>query len=203
MLQAIFFSLFVRPFLTFFVGLRIAGAENLPKTDPFVMIANHTSHLDALTLLSLFPLSRLRNVRPCAAADYFESTKMVSWVSHTFLNILGIRRTNITRETHPVFLMKACLSRGESLILFPEGTRGSGEEISSFKTGIAHLIEEAPGIQILPVFLKNLNRSLPKGEFIPIPVFCDVRIGAPMTVQGSRQKIVRSLEEAVKALAEG
>lgn len=94
--QRLFFLLLVRPFLTLFIGLRVRGREHLPESGPFVLVANHASHLDTLSLLALFPLSRLRDVRPVAAADYFERTRLTALVSRTFFNILPIRRRERT-----------------------------------------------------------------------------------------------------------
>src|ERR1044072_5331391 len=105
--QMICFALVLRPFMPLFIGLRVRGREHLPKTDPFILVANHSSHLDTVSLLSLFPISRLRRLRPVAAADYFERNKMVSALSKTFFNILPIARKGITRNTSPLPQMEA------------------------------------------------------------------------------------------------
>lgn len=200
--QALFFLLFVRPFLLFFMGLRVQGREHLPRTRPFVLIANHTSHLDTLALLSLFPLRDLSGIRPVAAADYFERTRVLSWLSRTFFNILPIPRTNFTQENHPIERMKAALAEGQSLLLFPEGTRGSGDAPAHFRVGVAALAQAFPKCPLHPVYLKNLGRALPKGEFLPVPFFCEVRLGSPLHPRGEREEIVAELERAVLALRE-
>ncbi len=198
--QILFFAVVVRPFVTLFIGLRVRGRHNLPGRDPFILIANHSSHLDTVSLLSLFPLGRLRNVHPCAAADYFGRTRLISFVSHTFFNVLLVSRAKITPDTNPVPKMREALGRGESLILYPEGSRGSGETMAAFKTGIAHLLEEVPGVPVVPAYLVNMGRSLPKDEYLPVPFICEVRIGAPRVVHGTRKEVIDALERSVLEL---
>ncbi|HLG13006.1 MAG TPA: lysophospholipid acyltransferase family protein [Blastocatellia bacterium] len=198
--QMIFFALVVRPFMALFIGLRVRGREHLPASQPFILIANHSSHLDTISLLSLFPLTRLRRVRPVAAADYFERNAVVSFLARTLFNILPIARKNITPENNPLRVMSDALEAGCSLILFPEGTRGSGEEMGQFRAGVAHLLERKPDVVVVPAYLVNMGRSLPKGEFIPVPFFCEVRLGAPRVVSGSRREMIASLADAVREL---
>jgi 1-acyl-sn-glycerol-3-phosphate acyltransferase len=200
--QMMFFALAIKPFMALFIGLRVRGREHLAGTGPFILVANHSSHLDTMSLLSLFPLSKLRAVRPVAAADYFERNAFVSILTKTLFNILPIARKNITPENNPLRRMREAIAAGDSLIIFPEGTRGSGRELGEFRSGVAHLIEKVPGVPIVPAYLVNMGRSLPKGEFIPVPFFCEIRIGAPRVMIGTRQEITKALEGAVLELAE-
>lgn len=191
--------LLLRPFLNLFIGLRVHGREHLPDRDPFILIANHSSHLDTAALLSLFPVSRLRRIRPCAAADYFERTRALSVLSRALFNVLPIHR----RGVHPIRRMKEALDRGESLLLFPEGTRTRGPDMARFRPGIAFLAEQLPNVPIVPAYLHNLGRALPKGEFAPVPFFCEVRIGAPVALSGTRLEMLGTLRKAVEALRDG
>lgn len=200
--QILFYALAVKPFMALFIGLRVRGREHLAKSDPFILIANHSSHLDTISLLSLFPLTRLRRVRPVAAADYFERNAFVSLLTKTLFNILPIARKNITPDNNPLRRMREAIEAGESIIIFPEGTRGSGTEMGEFRSGVAHLIAKVPGVPVVPAYLVNMGRSLPKGEFIPVPFFCEIRIGEPRVLQGTRSEITRALETAVRELAE-
>jgi len=200
--QMILFALVVKPFMALFIGLRVRGRERIPRSGQFILIANHSSHLDTVSLLSLFKITRLRRVRPVAAADYFERNAIVSFLTKTIFNILPIARKDITAENHPVRRMQEALESGQSLILFPEGTRGSGGEVGPFRSGIAHLIEKMPAVPVVPAYLVNMGRSLPKGEFIPVPFFCEVRLGEPRLINGTRQEIIRALEAAVRELKE-
>src|ERR1700730_2637913 len=186
--QMVVFALAIKPFMALFIGLRVRGREHLIQSDPFILIANHSSHLDTISLLSLCPLNRLRRVRPVAAADYFERNALVSLLTRTLFNILPIARKNITSENNPLRRMRDAIEAGESLIIFPEGTRGSGSEIGEFRSGVAHLIEKMPGVTVVPAYLVNMGRSLPKGEFIPVPFFCEIRIGPPRVMTGSRRE---------------
>jgi 1-acyl-sn-glycerol-3-phosphate acyltransferase len=200
--QMIVFALTIKPFMALFIGLRVRGREHLAKSAPFILIANHSSHLDTISLLSLFPLRHLRSIRPVAAADYFERNAFVSLLTKTLFNILPIARKNITPENNPLRRMREAIEAGDSIIIFPEGTRGSGTEMGEFRSGVAHLIEKMPAVPVVPAYLVNKGRSLPKGEFIPVPFFCEIRIGAPRVLEGSRQEITRALEAAVRELAE-
>jgi 1-acyl-sn-glycerol-3-phosphate acyltransferase len=166
------------------------------------LIANHSSHLDTLALLSLFPLGRLRRIHPVAAADYFERNKVISLITRTACNILPIARRDITPENDPIPRIVECLRAGKSIILFPEGTRGTGTDIAPFRSGVARVLEHVPHVPVVPAYLVNMGRSLPKGEFIPVPFFCEVRLGMPLRPHGSRQEVMRTLEAAVRALQE-
>jgi 1-acyl-sn-glycerol-3-phosphate acyltransferase len=198
--QMLFFALVIRPFLALFIGLRVRGREHLPTAGSFILIANHSSHLDTVSLLSLFPLNRLRRIRPVAAADYFDRNKIISVLSRTLFNILPIVRKHITAENNPILQMRAALEAGDALIIFPEGTRVSGEEMGEFRSGVAHLLEKMPEACVFPAYLINMGRSLPKGEFIPVPFFCEIRLGKPLKIQGNRREITAVLEAAVRDL---
>ncbi len=198
----IFFLHVVRPFLALFIGLRVRGREHLPQSNPFILVANHSSHLDTVSLLSLFSVARLRHVRPVAAADYFERNLFISLLSKTLFNILPIARKNITPENNPLRRMQQAIESGQSLIVFPEGARGSGEELGQFRAGVAHLLERVDGLRVVPVYLVNMGRSLPKGEFLPVPFFCEIRIGPPLVLSGTRSEITAGLESAVKEMKE-
>lgn len=203
LLQRLFFLAIVRPFLTLFIGLKVRGREHLPARGPFLLVANHTSHLDTISLLALFPLGRLKEIRPVAAADYFDKNRVVSFLSRTFFNILPIvrKREDVTPENDPRKAMVAVLKAGSSLLIFPEGTRGtSPEEIGRFKSGVAYLVENVPGLPVVAAYLENMGRSLPKGAWIPVPFFCHVSIGPARAYTGSSAEIVAGIEAAVREL---
>lgn len=203
MVQELFFLLVVKPFMAIFIGLRIHGRQNLPKGHPFIMVANHSSHLDTLSLLSMFPLRDLPKIQPVAAEDYFNRNRFISFLTHQLFNILTIPRSGITKDNNPVKIMKMAIMEGKSLIIFPEGTRSQTGEIGRFRPGIAHLIKEASNLEVLPVFLANMGRSLPKGEYLPIPFFCEIVIGEALTLQGDKSELVHKLEDAVRELKLG
>lgn len=204
-LQRLFFLAIVRPFLTLFIGLKVRGREHLPEKGPFLLVANHSSHLDTVSLLALFPLGRLKEIRPVAAADYFDRNRIVSFATRTFFNILPIvrKREDVTPENDPRKAMVEALKAGSSLLIFPEGTRGtSPDEIGRFKSGVAYLVENVPGLPVVAAYLENMGRSLPKGAWIPVPFFCKVSIGSARTYGGSTPEIVAGIEAAVRELKE-
>lgn len=198
--RILFFCFIVKPLLSFILGMNLYGKHNLPKYRQFIMIANHNSHLDTAALLNLFPLSQLKRIHPVAAEDYFSSNALLFEFSKTCFNILPIPRTHITKSNNPIRRMCEVIEAGHSLIIFPEGSRGLPEEMAPFQTGIAHLIQKYPDIPIVPVYLKGMGRSLPKGEFILIPFFCDLIIGELLYVKGSKEEITHALEQSINEL---
>ncbi|MBF0505121.1 MAG: 1-acyl-sn-glycerol-3-phosphate acyltransferase [Candidatus Omnitrophica bacterium] len=197
LVRIIFFVLIVRPLLVFFIGLRVRGREHWPLEHPFIVIANHTSHLDAAALLAFFPLKDLRRVRPVAAADYFNSNKCIAFFSRIFFNILPIARKNIGRHQNPLDGLREALEHKETLIIFPEGTRSSSGEMGPFHTGIAHILKEFPQVPVIPVYMSNMYKALPKGEFILVPFICEVNIGKPLFLSGTKDEIVQTLRDSV------
>jgi len=198
--QVLFFLLVVRPLMALFIGLRVYGRQHLPRRHPYIIVANHSSHLDAVALLGLFPLKELKCVRPVAASDYFDVNGLRRFVSRTFFHIVPIRRKGISRHEDPLAPLEKVLRDGQSLIFFPEGTRSMTGDVERFHSGIAHLLERMPDVAVVPVYLANMGRSLPKGEVILVPFFCDVRIGVPISPRGSHAEVVEVLRNAVLAL---
>ena len=197
LLRILFFLVIVRPLILFVMGVNVFGRENLPLNKQFILVSNHNSHLDALALMNLFPLKQLKHVHPVAASDYFMKNPFISWFSTTFLNIVPIPRSGFTKTNNPLTCMGEILSKGDSLIIFPEGTRGKPEIMASFKSGIAHLIGKYPSVPVLPIFMKGMGKSLPRGEMILVPFYCDVIIGQPQYFFGTKEEIVKQVEEAV------
>lgn len=187
--------------MTLFIGLRVYGRANLPKQHPFILAANHSSHLDTASLLFLFPLGEIQKIRPVAAADYFERNWLISEIAHTLFNILSInRRCAGKRHENPLRPIEEAIGAGQSLIFFPEGTRSISGQIGEFHSGILHLVEKHPEVPVVPVYLSNMGRSLPKGEFIPLPFFCEIRIGEPLFLTGNRQEALDGLKTALLRL---
>jgi 1-acyl-sn-glycerol-3-phosphate acyltransferase len=190
----LWFALIVRPIVRLVVGVSVFGRERLTLDEPTIIVANHNSHLDAAVLMDVIGLRRLAKVRAVAAADYFERGPIRRFIFETCMNVLPIRRDRVTRRHNPMTPMLEQLDRGGSLILFPEGTRGEPEKLAEFKTGIAHLIESRPHVRVLAVYMRNLGLCLPRGEFVLVPMFCDVHIGEPRRLTGPRE-IMRQLAE--------
>jgi 1-acyl-sn-glycerol-3-phosphate acyltransferase len=200
LLRRLFAACVAWPVTRVLIGLHVRDQQNLPMNGPAIIAANHNSHLDTLTLLSLFPLSIIPRVRPVAAADYFLRNPALAWCSLNLIGILPITRK--VRKTDPLIGCYEALSRGEILVIFPEGSRGEPEQMGELKTGIAHLAERFPNVPIIPVFMHGLGLSLPKGEALLVPRFCDVYVGQGIYWQGERDEFMASLAGAFDRLAE-
>ncbi|MFW5751572.1 MAG: lysophospholipid acyltransferase family protein [Planctomycetota bacterium] len=179
---------------------RWRGCE--PATTQRIYFANHSSHMDFMVLWASLPPILRRATRPVAAEDYWSKGPVRRHLANRVFRAVLIPRSRITRDNNPVERICAALDDGASLILFPEGTRGSGEKISPFKPGLHHLAMARPDVELIPVFIENMNRILPKGEWLPIPVLGGVHFGAPLqrSPSESRADFLARAREAVEAL---
>ncbi len=197
----VLFALLIKPFMRLIMGIRVQGREHLPEP-PFILIANHSSHMDTLVLMSLLPLKVLTRVRPVAAADYWTRSRLVYTITHFLFHILPIPRKGITPENNPLTRMEKALQDGDSLIIYPEGTRNYGETLGPFKPGVAHLLQRRPDIPGVPVYIRNTARILPKGQLLFVPLFVDVVVGPPLTFTPDtpRKEILKKLRETMETL---
>jgi len=174
-----------RPILRFFVGIQYPDCSFLKDEKQFVIIANHNSHLDTLSLLTSLPGDILWRVRPVAAADYFGNTKLKAKLSTFFINTLLINRrpkkedAENGNKNNAMDKMLDAIDEGYSLILFPEGSRGEPEQMSKMKSGIARLLAQRPGLKYVPVFMTGMGTSLPKGGMVVLPYNATLHVGQP------------------------
>lgn len=183
------------------VGARAQWIGCRPAHTLRIYYANHTSHLDTLALWCALPPTLRKCTRPVAAADYWNRGGIKSWFATHGFNALFIERDKDKRAGDPLEPLAQALVHGESLIIFPEGTRRAQALPSPFKSGIFHLAAKFPDAQLVPVYLDNLYRSMPKGTFLPVPLTCSVRFGAPLARVANEPKDV-FLERARQALVE-
>lgn len=180
MLKKIFFAFFIRPIVLIISGVNVRGQEHLPKDATSIVVSNHNSHLDTMVLMSLYPISRLPKVRPVAAFDYFMKNKYVAWFSQNVIGIIPLKRKVSKEEGHPFAPVHEALHAGETIIIFPEGSRGEPEEMKSFKTGVAHLSKDFSDVPVVPIYIHGAGKALPKGEALFVPFIIDVVIGEPL-----------------------
>ncbi len=201
-LRFLFFLLVVRPLVLLVLGINLRHRHRLPAAGPAIMVANHNSHLDTLTLMTLFPQRLLRRLRPVAAVDYFLKSPGLAWFATRIIGIIPLARKVTAGAGDPLAGCDAALAGGSILILFPEGSRGEPEQLTAFRTGIAHLAKRHPETPVVPVFLHGLGKALPRGEKLLVPFFCDVFVGKALTWGGGRQAFMAGLEQAMQGLAE-
>ena len=201
MIKQLFFLLIVHPFVLFFLGLRKKG-EVLRQDGPAIIVANHNSHLDTAVIMSLYNISKLPKVRPIAAEDYFLSNALLAWFAKNAMGIIPISRKRSSPDDDPLVPCYEALDNNEIVILFPEGSRGRPEERTVLKKGIAHLAKRYSSIPVIPIYMFGLGKSLPKGEFVPIPFFCDINIGKELYGKDDIDEFMRELNQTFDELEE-
>ena len=192
-------AIFIRPIARLLIGMHTNGIEHLPKTGPAIIAANHNSHIDTLVLLCLFPTKTLDILRPVAAADHFLANPVSSWFSRNIVGIIPLKRKPVLGEDI-LLEAKTALDDGQILIVFPEGTRGSPEEMAPFKAGIARLGEHCPNAPIIPVYIQGAGRALPRGEKLFVPMNVSAHVGQAIKWHDDRPAFMEELKGAVLAL---
>ncbi|WP_282046049.1 lysophospholipid acyltransferase family protein [Roseibium album] len=198
--QKAFYS-FVKIAVLFLLGLNVRRKDLLPSKGPAIIVANHNSHLDTMVLMALMPLSRLKDIKPVAAADYFFSSPRKAWLSEHVLGIIPVERTSADKSVDPLEGCYEALAQDRVLILFPEGSRGEPEQMTDLKKGVSYLAERFPDAPVVPVFTHGLGKALPKGSFMLVPFFCDIFVGEPITWPGNRTQFMESLKERFSQLS--
>ena len=143
MLKYLFFLFFVRPYILFVLGVNVNDAKNLPKISKgaSIIVANHNSHIDTLLLMSLFTCAQNLKIHPVVAHDYFCNTKLKSFIFKTLLGVIPIKRGFSRTTKEDMFKeINETLQKGETIIIYPEGTRGDNNSIKEFKTGTSGFI---------------------------------------------------------------
>jgi 1-acyl-sn-glycerol-3-phosphate acyltransferase len=179
---------------------RWVGCAPLPVQR--IYFGNHSSHADFALIWASLPSELRRKTRPVAGADYWEKGALRRFLIHEVLRGVLIDRTRTGQARDPVELMAESLTGDDSLILFPEGTRNTTDELLlPFRSGLFHLAARRPDVELVPVWMENLGRLLPKGEFIPVPLLCSITFGTPikLAVDESRDAFLARTREAMLA----
>lgn len=203
-LRYLFFAIVIRPVMMIVLGTNVRRRDWLPERGPAIIVANHNSHLDVFALMNVLGMSRLRKTRPVAAADYFLTRPLRRWFATRIVGIIPIDRQNVRREKgkHPLDPISQAIENDCIVLLFPEGSRGTPEEMATFQTGIAHLAKRHPDVPITPVFMHGLGKALPKGEAVLVPFFCDLFVGKPIDGSQGKKELMKEIESSIHALAE-
>ena len=194
----------IRAYLAFYHRLKVVGAENLPTAPPYILVANHTSHLDALVLAAPLPWRMRDRVFPIAAGDVFFETPMMSAFSAFFLNALPMWRKkcgpHALQELRERLVSEECV-----YVLFPEGARSRDGKMMQFKKGLGMLVAGSPA-PVVPCCLSGCFEALPAERRWPRPRRICVTIGRPLdfaSVPNERdgwEQLMRTVEDAVRAL---
>ena len=158
-----------------------------PKAEQRIYFANHQSHFDWVLIWAALPRDLRTITRPIAARDYWTSSPLKHWITREVFNAVYVSRERSADEDPLEPLMDA-LRHGDSLVIFPEGTRGNKGDPAAFKAGLYHLAEAFPEVQLIPAWIDNVQRVMPKGEVVPVPILCSVTFGAPLSLQAGEDK---------------
>jgi 1-acyl-sn-glycerol-3-phosphate acyltransferase len=196
-----------------FVARLITGAQGHwkgcpPKAEQRIYFANHQSHLDWVLIWAALPHDLRVRTRPIAARDYWTSSPFKQWLTTAVFNAVYVNRKRVdaaadgSEGQDPLEPLVDALSRGDSLVIFPEGTRSARGDPVSFKSGLYHLAQQFPGVQLVPAWIDNVQRVMPKGEVVPVPILCTVTFGVPLQLGAEEEKsafLVRAREAVLAA----
>lgn len=193
-------------------GVQVQWAGCQPDARQRIYFANHTSHLDFVVLWSALPAEIRALTRPVAAKDYWEESALRRYLSEKVFKAVLIERGATAKAKnheeghfvgrHLIDDLAKALGTENSMILFPEGTRGDGRQLGEFRAGIYHLALRRPDVELVPAYLENLNRILPKGEIFMVPMLSLLTFGKPLQVEPGEEKeaFLERAREAVSSL---
>ena len=175
-----------------FVARLVTGAQghwhgSPPKAEQRIYFANHQSHFDWVLIWASLPRELRAVTRPIAARDYWTKTPLRHWITREIFNAVYVSRERKDDED-PLEPLLEALRNGDSLVIFPEGTRGHGDEPAPFKSGLWSLAQAFPDVSLIPTWIDNVQRVMPKGEVVPVPILCTVTFGAPVVPQPAEER---------------
>jgi 1-acyl-sn-glycerol-3-phosphate acyltransferase len=175
-----------------FVARVVTGAQGHwigcpPEALQRIYFANHQSHLDWVLIWAALPDDLRVRTRPIAARDYWTAGKFKHWLTREVFHAVYVSRQR-SDDQDPLEPLAEALQQGDSLVIFPEGTRSNKGGPQPFKSGLYHLAEQFPGVQLVPVWIDNVQRVMPKGEVVPVPILCTATFGAPMQLAPGEDK---------------
>ena len=158
-----------------------------PTAEQRIYFANHQSHLDWVLIWAALPKDLRTTTRPIAAKDYWTASPFKHWLTREVFNAVYVARQR-TEDQDPLEPLQDALAHGDSLVIFPEGTRSNKGDPQPFKSGLFHLAEQFADVQLIPAWIDNVQRVMPKGEVVPVPILCTVTFGAPMHLAQGEDK---------------
>ena len=175
-----------------FIARLITGAQGHwkgcpPKAEQRIYFANHQSHLDWVLIWAALPRELRATTRPIAARDYWTGSRFKHWITREVFNAVYVSRQR-SDDQDPLEPLIEALDSGDSLVLFPEGTRSNKGQPQPFKSGLYHLAGQFPQVQLIPAWIDNVQRVMPKGEVVPVPILCTVTFGAPIALEAGEDK---------------
>ncbi len=199
----IIYTIFWRNFLRIFIGLQYFNNKSLRNIKQFILIANHNSHMDTMALMSAIPSRFIHRVHPIAARDFFGGSLFSRILMRYLVNATLIRRDREDPERDPIDDMDKMLKKQRSLILYPEGSRGIPGKMSNFKRGLGYLVQRNPNINVIPVYLENIYKTLPKGKKLILPYNCSIKFGQPIKFNSlEMEDILKTAEKEILKIKE-
>jgi 1-acyl-sn-glycerol-3-phosphate acyltransferase len=199
----IIYTVFWRNFLRIFIGLQYFNNKSLRNIKQFILIANHNSHMDTMALMSAIPSRFIHRVHPIAARDFFGGSLFSRILMRYLVNATLIRRDREDPKRDPIDDMDKMLKKQRSLILYPEGSRGITGKMSNFKRGLGYLVQRNPNINVIPVYLENIYKTLPKGKKLILPYNCSIKFGQPIKFNSlEMEDILKTAEKEILKIKE-
>ena len=180
-------SLFLLALVRLLTGAQARWYGCPPMAEQRIYFANHQSHADLVMIWAALPRELRSITRPIAARDYWTKSRFRQWITTAVFNAVYVERER-KGEEDPLQPLAEALQAGDSLIIFPEGTRGHAEEPQPFKAGLYHLAQRFPQVVLVPAWIDNIQRVMPKGEVVPVPILCSVTFGAPIQLEPGEER---------------
>lgn len=188
----------------FLSGASVRWVESQPEPCQRVYFANHTSHLDAIVIWAALPENVRDTTKMVAAQDYWEGGPIRRFIAKKVFRAILIDRKHVTKRNNPIYSLLEEMGEDHSIIIFPEGGRSNGEQVHDFKSGLYYLAKKKPEIELIPVYLDNMNRILPRGMILPVPMLSRIVFGPPLWIEKteSKEAFLQRAREAVLKLKE-
>lgn len=175
----IIYTVFWRHFLKLIIGLKYYNQNVLSKKKQFILIANHNSHMDTMAIMSSIPFRYIHRVHPIAAQDFFGGSRFNEFLMRYAVNatLIPRKKPDDDNDVDPIEVMSNLLQKGRSIIIYPEGSRGNPGVMTDFKKGIGYLVQKNPSVDVIPVYLDGIHKTLPKGNNLILPYNCRIIFG--------------------------